>query len=184
MAFSLSASLSLVSSSRSPPESPLERAKALALRVLAFHARTEAQLRARLARAGLADVADEAVAWLARLGYLDDRAFARVRARSLVARGRCGPRLAKRRLADAGVSPDAAEAAVSAALADAAEAGEGRDSPEVALCRVAVARKLRGAEPPPDDRARARLARFLLGRGFSAEAVRRVLGLAADAPDE
>jgi SOS response regulatory protein OraA/RecX len=48
----------------------------------------------------------------------------------------------------------------------------------VALCRAALARKLRGASVAAEDaRGRARLARFLLGRGFSGDAVRRALDL-------
>jgi regulatory protein len=144
--------------------------------VLAFHARTEAQLRVRLARAGLGEASDEAIAWLRRLGYLDDVAYARGRARALLASGR-GPRLAARRLAAEGVAEGAARAAVAEALVGAAE---GAPSPEGALCRAALARKLRGEALPDDARDRARLARFLLARGFSAEAVRRALDLDVD----
>jgi regulatory protein len=156
---------------------PLEAAKALALRVLAFHARTEAQLRARLARAGLADAADETIAWLARLGYLDDAAYAGARARALVAPGRLGPRAAERRLRGAGIPAGAARQAVAAAVAAHAPQAEGGGAQELALCRAALWRKLRGAPAPPDAKGRARLARFLLGRGFSADAVRRALDL-------
>jgi regulatory protein len=157
---------------------PPERAKALALRVLAFHARTEAQLRARLAKAGLAEAADDTIAWLSRLGYLDDAAYAGAHARALLAPGRFGPRAAERRLRDAGITAPAARAAVAAALeTHATGAAEGR-AQEAALCRAALARKLRGVSfAAQDARGRARLARFLLGRGFSGEAVQRVLDL-------
>ncbi|HYG68088.1 MAG TPA: RecX family transcriptional regulator, partial [Anaeromyxobacteraceae bacterium] len=94
------------------PATPLERGKALALRFLAARARTEAQVRARLTKAELDEVADEVVAWLRGLGYLDDAAYARARARSLVARGRAGPRLAERRLLAAGIPSASARAAV------------------------------------------------------------------------
>lgn len=158
---------------------PLSRAKALALRFLATRARTEAQVRARLAKAELADVADEVVGWLRGLGYLDDAAYARARARSLVAHGRAGPRLAERRLQAAGIPASNARAAVAGALED--SAGPGDEPPEVALCRALLARKLRGADPRTlDDRDRRRLSRFLLGRGFSGTAVSRVLGVWAD----
>ena len=162
--------------------SPLERARALALRVLAFHARSEAQLRARLARAGLSGSADEVVAWLGRLGYLDDAAFARARARSLVGTGRLGPRMAERRLCAAGIPSEAARAAVAAAVEErAAQTGPGGEPAEVVLCRAAAERRLRDAGLAElDARARARLARYLLGRGFSAAAVQRVLGLRDD----
>jgi regulatory protein len=159
---------------------PLQRGKALALRFLATRARTEAQVRARLQKEDLADVADEVVGWLRGLGYLDDDAYARARARSLVAHGRAGPRLAERRLQAAGIPASNARSAVAGALEDAAELGG--EPPEVALCRALLARKLRGAEPATlDDRARRRLSRFLLGRGFSGAVVARVLGVWADA---
>jgi regulatory protein len=153
--------------------SDLERAKALALRVLGFHARSEAQLRDRLARAGLGEVAAEAIAWLRGLGYLDDVAFARARARTLLAGGRAGPRLAAARLAAAGIPRDEARRAIADALAAHANGAAGD---EAALARTAAARKLRGADPSAlDAKGRARLARFLLGRGFSPEAVARVV---------
>ena len=169
-----------VSRSDSRPEARVlgvDRAKNVALRYLASRARTEAQVRARLARAELAGEADEVVAWLGRLGYLDDAAYARARARALVAPGRAGPRLAERRLRTAGIDRGAARAAVAGALA---EAGEGTDG-EVALCRSLAERRVRTTDLAAlDDRARQRLARFLLGRGFSGSAVGRVLGVWSD----
>jgi regulatory protein len=148
----------------------LARAKALALRVLAHHARTEAQLRARLERAGHGDVAAEVLAWLRRLGYVDDAAFARGRARSLLGAGRAGPRLAERRLVVAGIPRAEARRAVAEAVTQAGD--------EPALCRAALARKLGAARPDDlDAKGRARAARFLLGRGFSPEVVARVLRL-------
>jgi regulatory protein len=161
------------------PSTPLQRAKALALRYLATCARTETQVRARLAKAELADVADEVVGWLRALGYLDDAAYARARARSLVAHGRAGPRLAERRLQAAGIPASNARAAVAGALEEVAASGG--EPAEVALCRALLLRKLRGADPGGlDDRDRRRLSRFLLGRGFSGSVVSRVLGVWAD----
>lgn len=156
--------------------SELEQANALALRVLAHHARSEAQLALRLRRAGFEAVAAEVVGWARRLGYLDDEAYARGRARALLASGRAGPRLAALRLEAAGIPREDARRAVDEALA--ARGGSGsRAEDEVGLCRDALTRKLRGAAAPGelDPKARARLARFLLGRGFSGEAVARVL---------
>jgi regulatory protein len=165
--------------------SDLERAKALALRLLSARARSEKQLGERLIRSGLGAEVEEVLGWLRRLGYLDDGAYARARARSLLAPGRLGPRLAERRLEAAGVDPAAARDAVSAAAAERAgvlaEAGPGpgeQEDPEVTLCRAALERKLRGVDPASlDERGRARLARFLRGRGYSADAVARVIGL-------
>jgi regulatory protein len=160
-------------------ETPLARAKAVALRQLASRPRTEAQVRARLVRAELAAEADEVVAWLLRLGYLDDAAYARARARALVAPGRLGPRLAERRLVAEGLERGRARAAIEAALTDAAgrEGGEG----EADLCRALAERRARTADLAGlEPRARARLSRFLLGRGFSGAAVARVLGVWED----
>ncbi len=157
---------------------PLARAKALALRFLASRARTEAQVRARLAKAELSAEADAVVGWLRHLGYLDDAAYARARARALVAPGRLGPRLAERRLRAAGIPDAAARAAIAGAVAGASAEGEGG---EVALCRALAERRARGtALADLDDRARRRLARFLLGRGFAGPVVARVLGIWED----
>ena len=157
-------------------ESPLlSRAKNLALKYLASRARTEAQVRARLARAELAAEADAVVAWLVRLGYLDDEAYARGRARALVAPGRLGPRLAERRLVRAGIDRARARAAVDAALAEDEAGGE------AGRCRALAERRARTTDLGAlDDRARRRLARFLLGRGFSGSAVAGVLGIYED----
>jgi regulatory protein len=161
---------------RDPPA--LARAKAIALRYLSSRARTEAQVRARLARAELAGEADRVVAWLLGIGYLDDAAYARARARSLVAPGRVGPRLAERRLVGAGVDRSRAREAVAAALAEAAAPGAEGES---ALCRALAERRAGAADLRAlDDRARRRLSRFLLGRGFSGSAVASVLGVWVD----
>ncbi len=155
--------------------SPEERARALALRVLAFHARTEAQLRRRLGGDGFAAEQDAVIEWLRRLGYVDDRAWAAATARALLRPGRLGPRAAERRLLAAGIPAAQAREQVAAALS---EAQGGGGSPEVALCRVLAARRSGSAAPDElPERERARLARFLLGRGFSGDAVHRVVGL-------
>jgi len=162
----------------SAPAEPLARAKALALRFLAQRARTEAQLRARLARAELGAQADEVVVWLRGLGYLDDTAYARSRARALLAPGKLGPRKVERRLLEAGLSPAEARAAVRQSL----EEREGRSAAaaERELCRILAEQRARGPVEELDARARARLARFLAGRGFGGPAVAAVLGIYED----
>ena len=114
------------------------------------------------------------VAWLRDLRYLDDDAFARDRAASLVAPGRLGPRMAERRLVAAGIPMDAARRAVREALGD----------EETKRCRLLAERRA-GAVPGavPDDlgeREKASLSRFLLGRGFSGRAVSAALGVYVD----
>ncbi len=160
---------------------PLARARALALRFLAARARTEAQVRARIAGAGFeAGIADEVVRWLVRLRYLDDAAYARARARALLAPGRLGPRLVERRLAAAGVPEAQAREAIAGALGE-VEKGAGSEPAEATLCRALATRRAGGEVPASlDDRGRQRLARFLLGRGFASSVVSRVLGLWLD----
>jgi regulatory protein len=103
------------------------------------------------------------------MGYVDDAAYARARARALLAGGRAGPGLAERRLHAAGVDEAVARDAVR-------EAQEG--ATEAALCRAALGRRLHGQPLDVlDEGARARLARWLVGRGFSAEAATRAVGL-------
>lgn len=151
-------------------DSPQSRARARALRMLAARPRTEAQLGEKLARAGFADQVPDVVAWLRGLGYLDDAVFARDRARALVSPGRLGPRLAEARLVAAGVPREDARRAVAEAL--------GPD--EVERCRLLAERRAPGPLSALDDRARARLSRFLLGRGFSGRAVSAALGVYVD----
>jgi regulatory protein len=151
-------------------DSPQSRARARALRLLAARPRTEAQIRERLVRAGFAGEAEGVVAWLRDLRYLDDAAFARDRAAGLVAPGRLGPRLAEQRLVAAGIPREAARRAVREALGD----------DEMARCRTLAERRAGGSPGDLDDRGKARLSRFLLGRGFSGRAVSSALGVYVD----
>jgi regulatory protein len=154
-------------------DSPQSRARSRALRLLAARPRTEAQILERLARAGFEAEAEGVVAWLRDLRYLDDDAFARDRAASLVAPGRLGPRMAERRLVAAGIPRDAAQRAVREALGD----------EETKRCRLLAERRAGAAGAVPDDlgeREKARLSRFLLGRGFSGRAVSAALGVYVD----
>lgn len=160
-----------------PPKPPLVRAKELALRQVALRARTEAQLRARLARDELTPQADEVIAWLTRLGYLDDGAYARARARALLAPGQVGPRKAEQKLVQAGLAPAAARAAVREALSD--DGAEPR-ARERELCRVLAERRARRPLAELDELALAKLGRFLAGRGFSGSVVSAVLGIHVD----
>jgi regulatory protein len=159
-------------------QEPLPRAKALALRLLAIRARTEAQIRARLAREELSEQAEEVLAWLRTLRYLDDGAYARAQARSLLVPGKLGPLKVERRLVQAGLDPTVARAAVREALAG--EAGTPPAAAERELCRTLAERRAREPLDQLDDRARARLARFLAGRGFGGSVISAVLGIHVD----
>jgi regulatory protein len=117
---------------------------------------------------------EEVVGWLRGLGYLDDAGYARDRARSLVAPGRLGPRRAEQRLVAAGIPRPEARQAVREALGD----------DEVARCRELAERRSRAPIESLDDREKARISRFLLGRGFSGRAVSSVLGVYVDGGED
>jgi regulatory protein len=160
---------------------PLARARSMALRWLAARPRTEAQIRARLAREGLAEQADPVVVWLRGLGYLDDAAYALAQARSLLAPGKLGPLKVERRLLGAGIGSAEAAAAVRRAL----EGEEGRPPAEAEreLCSTLAERRARRPLAEIDDRERAQVARFLTGRGFRGGVVAAVLGIYVDTAD-
>lgn len=160
-------------------ESHLERAKAKALRLVAARPRTAREIRDRLARAGFEAESEAVAGWLERLGYLDDEGYARQRAERLLSRGGIGPQLAEARLAEAGVPVPLARRAVAEALA-AEPPGAQAGSPEAERCRLVAARR---AGRPLAELAlgeRSRLARLLLRRGFSPEAVSEALGVHVD----
>jgi regulatory protein len=94
----------------------LRRSEALevATRALRHRDRSRATLRARLEAAGIAPrAAEEALQTLARAGIVDDERFAHARAGTLAARG-SGDALIRADLLAAGVSGDAAAAAIAA----------------------------------------------------------------------
>lgn len=161
---------------------PLARARSLALRLLAVRTRTEAQLRARLAREELSAHADEVLAWLRGLGYLDDAAYALAQARALLSPGKLGPLKVERRLVQAGLGIAEARKAVRQVLEG--DAGRTASSTERELCHTLAERRARRPLADLDDRERARLARFLAGRGFGGAVVAAVLGIYADGGEE
>ncbi len=120
---------------------------------------SEATLREALRRSGLADEEVEAELQAAiRLGALDDRRSAGVRARTLVLRGGWALEAMRARLIQQGYAAALAEEALSEAIRD-----EGWDA------RSAAARLIVRGEPPR------RSARRLLARGFDAALVRELL---------
>jgi regulatory protein len=95
--------------------------------------------------------------------------------------GRFGPRGVERRLRAAGIGAEEARQAVAEALGERSEEWSGRDEPpEVVLCRALAERRSGGTMERLADRERARLARFLLRRGFGGAVVARVVGLKED----
>lgn len=97
--------------------------------------------------------------WLQARGYLDESRFVESRVHARAAR--YGNRRIQQELAQHGLSLDA-------------EAQARLKDSELARARGVWQRKF-GERPPEDAAARAKQTRFLVGRGFSAEVVRRVL---------
>jgi len=163
----------------SPPlddsEAKLAKAQQCALRLLRVRDRSRQELAGALERRGFPEaVRARVLDRLAELGYLDDRRFARARARALLA-SQVGPKAVEVRLRGHGISPEEARAAVADAALEL-----GFDELESARALLAR-RRLEGALPA---RARARAARLLASHGFSEEIVERLLGAALETPPE
>lgn len=115
---------------------------------------------------------EEVIEHLARLGYLDDAAFARewVRQRG----GSRGPRLLRAELRQRGVAAGAVEAALSESAAAVEAAGSG-DETRAALRELAAKRLHRFRNEPP-DKAREKTIAFLLRRGYAFTEAKQAVG--------
>ncbi|MHB1950445.1 MAG: regulatory protein RecX [Acidiferrobacteraceae bacterium] len=121
-----------------------------------------AELRTRLRRAGEPDDVEAVLAVLAREGLLSDARYAAARAETGRRKG-WGPLRLRHDLERHGVAPETIRSAV--------EDGSRRWSEEAEEVR----RRRFGEALPGDRHEAARQARFLKGRGFTAEQIRRVL---------
>ncbi len=135
------------------------------LQLLARRAHARAELERKLRRYKPEPAwMDQVLSRLEDRGLLDDRRFARDTADALVRGGRSGPGRISARLRNAGVASG--------------ESGEAMAELEVdwvERCRaLAKERVARGADLR-DPKARARLVRFLAGRGFQSGVIFRVL---------
>jgi regulatory protein len=137
------------------------------LKMLARRELSEAQVRQRLARKGHeAEAIDTAVARLLAERAIDDRRVADAIARTQTAVRRRGKLRVRRQIESAGITGTTARRAVD-------EVFEGLD-PD-ALLQASLARRLRGRETIADDKAFARLYRYLIGQGFESDQVLRAL---------
>jgi regulatory protein len=125
------------------------------------------ELTRRLRRRGASpDVARAVVADLAGRGYVDDQAFARWWAEARARGRRIGSRRLRQELAVKGIPREMAEAAITAAFEDVAEADRAL---EAARRRLPVLLRAQPARAP------ARLADYLLRRGYPSSAVRHAV---------
>jgi regulatory protein len=146
-----------------------------ALRLLEYRARSRQELIRALRGKGFTDaVVDEALAKLENMGLINDEAFARDHAQSLLRRqyGRQGLMY---RLCESGVDDGVAQAAVEEVLSDADEAERAAE--------VLGKQLRRWAKVPPEKR-RERAYQFLARRGFDSDAIATAIHAAlADSPD-
>jgi regulatory protein len=135
------------------------------------------ELTRRLRRRGAPDgIAQAVVADLTARGYVDDQAFARWWAEARARGRRVGSRRLRQELSAKGIPREMAEAAIAAAFE---EVGEAERALEAARRRLPALTRGQRARAP------ARLADYLLRRGYPAAAVRQaVRALLADRGDD
>ena len=155
---------------RSRPETPALDAKAaklVAFDLLARRAWSTRELARRLGRRGApADVARAVVAQLESRGYLDDKAFARWWAQARAERRHVGSLRLRRELSAKGIPPEVVATAVEAAF---------EESSELHRALEAGQRRLPALLRAAPDRAPAKLAGYLVRRGYPNHLVRRVV---------
>ena len=159
------------------PALDAKAARRAAVDLLARKAWSRRELTRRLERRGApVDVAAEVVADLAGRGYLDDEGFARWWAQARGQGRRVGSMRLRQELLAKGISRELVTAAVAAAFAETAELERALDAGRHRL--QALSRASRGRVP-------ARLADYLLRRGYppsvAARVVRQLLAGAEDA---
>jgi regulatory protein len=137
------------------------------LKMLARRELSEAQVRQRLARRGHdEDAIDQAVARLKSERAIDDARVAAAIARTEASIKRRGKLRVSRQIESAGIARAVARQAVDDVF---------EDLDPGALIEASLARRLRGDRPIADDREFQRLYRYLVGQGFAADEVLRLL---------
>lgn len=154
-----------------PDRSPLDRAVDAAARHLSRRMRSRKELSDHLARKGHpADVIDAACDRLAELGHLDDRAFAGAFARDRVRLSPRGYARIGQELRQRGVDREVVGEVLRETEADV---------PELDLARRLLDRRRRSHGSLDDLDARRSAMRWLAGRGFRHDTVRRAVEEAA-----
>lgn len=146
-----------------PDTEELQRARQAAWRLLARRARSISELKDKLTERRFSSaVIRLTIEHLTSLGYLDDEAFARGRARYLMENRPMGRRRLTWELTQKGVEKALAEAAVE-------EAWEGRSERSVALSLAK--RRLETYRGVPKVKAKRRLQGYLERRGFGLDVI-------------
>ena len=162
---------------RPKPTLDEKAARSAAFDLLARKSWSGRELTRRLRHRGApAEIAQAVVADLTARGYVDDRAFARWWAEARARGRRVGSRRLRQELYAKGIPREMAEAAITAAFE---EVGEAERALEAARRRLPALTRGQRARAP------ARLADYLLRRGYPAAAVRQaVRTLLADRGDD
>ncbi|MEP0549169.1 MAG: RecX family transcriptional regulator [Rhodothermales bacterium] len=144
------------------------KAKAAALDYIAYQARTEQEVRQKLTRKGFAEpIAEEAVARMRELGYLDDVAYARAYARGRLSGRGHGPQRIRADLMRRGI----ARPTIDAVLDDLVETDDLR---ETAL-HHGRKRWIRLQREDDPYKRRKKLSDFLMRRGYDFDLIRSVV---------
>jgi regulatory protein len=140
-------------------KSELIKAETKAFRLLTLRAHSEKELRSKLGAVPFsAEVVDVVVDKCFRLGYLNDEAFAKQRARALGAGKLVG---------NLKISFDLKEKGVASDIRTAAIADIDGELDETQRIRKLIRKRRRGSDAGlPDEKQRARLMRNLMSRGF------------------
>ena len=152
---------------RPQPTLDEKAARLAAFDLLARKSWSGRELTRRLRRRGApAEVAQTVVADLTTRGYVDDQAFARWWAEARARGRRVGSRRLRQELLAKGIPREMTDAAIAAAFEEVGEADRALE---------AARRRLPGLLRGKGERAAARLADYLLRRGYPAPAVRRAV---------
>lgn len=144
------------------------KAEAKAYRLLALRAHSEKELRAKILAGGFGErLVAEVIGKCRELGYLDDRSYARQRARELAVNRLAGDRRIAADLRERGIGEDLAREAIVQIREEFSEAE--------ALDRLVRKRSGGKGGAALEEKERARLVRSLMGKGFPAGLVFRKL---------
>ncbi len=153
----------------------LSRAKSTAYRFLTVRPRSRAEVEAKLIDKNFSEVTvRDVLSGLERLGYLNDREFARQWAEARIRLRGFGRRRIERELRTKGIGRDL----IAETLADLAN-----DEAELKTARKTVRKKLKTSRSDDLETCRRRLAGFLERKGFSYDVIRAVLSETSEMQD-
>lgn len=137
--------------------SPHLQARRQAFRLLSLRARSEKEIRDRLAQKHGPRIAEEVIRQFRTEGFVDDNAFARERARQLAVNHLAGNRAIETDLLQKGIERSIAAAAIATAREELSEAD---------AVKILIEKKRPRQMSLPDRKWKERTARFLMARGF------------------